>query len=162
MKIGVISDTHLKFRNEQLERIVEDHFADAEIILHAGDLVCLDVLDVFKEKEVYAVSGNMDSGEVMQFLPRKRIIKIKGHRIGLIHGWGNPFDIEDRIIDEFEDIECLVYGHTHRAVNEKKNNTLFFNPGSPTDRRFSPYNSVGILDVNETIRGEIIKLQKRY
>jgi putative phosphoesterase len=161
MKIGVISDTHLRFRDEQLEKIVEDHFADAEIILHAGDLVCLDILDIFAGKEVYAVSGNMDSDEVVRALPSKRIITIKGHQIGLIHGWGNPSGIEDRIREEFNDIECIVYGHTHRPVNEKKKGTLFFNPGSPTDRRFSPYNSVGILDVNETIQGEVIRLEKR-
>ncbi len=161
MKIGVISDTHLKYRDKQLERIVEDHFADAEIILHAGDLVCLDVLDVFEGKEVYAVSGNMDSDEVAQFLPRKRIITIKGIRIGLIHGWGNPAGIEERIRGEFDDIECIVYGHTHRAVNERKDGTLFFNPGSPTDRRFSPYNSVGMLHVDEIIQGEIIRLEKK-
>lgn len=162
MKIGVISDTHLRFRDEQLERIVEDHFADAEMILHAGDLVCLDVLDVFAGKEVYAVHGNMDSEEVVLHLPSKRIITIKGHRIGLIRGWGNPTGMEDRIRGEFDDIECIVYGHTHRAVNGKRNGTLFFNPGSPTDRRFSPYNSVGILEVNETkIQGEIIRLEKR-
>jgi putative phosphoesterase len=161
MKIGVISDTHLRFRDKELERIVEDHFADAEIILHAGDLVRLDILDVFAGKEVYAVCGNMDSEEVVQSLPVKRIIKVRDHRIGLIHGWGDPFDIEDRIRAEFEDVACLVYGHTHRPVNEKKDGTLFFNPGSPTDRRFSPCNSVGILDVNETIRGEIIRLEKR-
>jgi putative phosphoesterase len=161
MKIGIISDTHLRFRDEQLERIVEDHFADAEIILHAGDLVCLDILDVFAGKEVYAVSGNMDSEEVVRSLPVKRIIKIRDHRIGLIHGWGDPLGIEDRIRAEFEDVACLVYGHTHRPVNQKKMGTLFFNPGSPTDRRFSPYNSVGILDVNETIHGKIIRLEER-
>ena len=161
MKIGVISDTHLRFRDEQLEKIVEDHFADAEIILHAGDLVCLDILDIFAGKEVYAVSGNMDSDEVVRALPSKLIITIKGHQIGLIHGWGNPSGIEDRIREEFDDIECIVYGHTHRPVNEKKKGTLFFNPGSPTDRRFSPYNSVGILDINETIQGEVIRLEKR-
>jgi putative phosphoesterase len=161
MKIGVISDTHLRFRDEQLERIVEDHFADAEIILHAGDLVCLDILEVFAGKKVYAVRGNMDSEEVVQSLPGKRIIKVRDHRIGLIHGWGDPFGIEDRIRGEFEDVACLVYGHTHRPVNKKKDGTVFFNPGSPTDRRFSPYNSIGILDVNETIEGEIIKLEKR-
>jgi len=161
MKIGIISDTHLKYRDKQLEKIFENHFADAEMILHAGDLVCLDILDIFAGKEVYAVHGNMDSEEVIESLPTKRIINVRGHRIGLIHGWGDPFGMEDRIRGEFEDVACLVYGHTHHPVNEKKDGTLFFNPGSPTDRRFSPYNSIGILDVSETIEGHIIKLEKR-
>lgn len=161
MKIGVISDTHLKFRDKKLERIIEDHFADAELILHAGDLVRLDILNVFEGKKVYAVSGNMDSEEVIQTLPSKRIVEIGGHRIGLIHGWGNPSGIEERISREFEDVVCLVYGHTHCPVNERRDNILFFNPGSPTDRRFAPYNSVGILDVSETIEGEIIRLDTR-
>ncbi|MBW2649122.1 MAG: metallophosphoesterase family protein [Deltaproteobacteria bacterium] len=60
---------------------------------------------------------------------------------------------------EFEDVECIVYGHTHRAMNEVRDGILLFNPGSPTDQRFAKHNSVGILDVEEQITGRIICLE---
>jgi putative phosphoesterase len=158
MKIGVISDTHLRILDKRLEIIAEDHFKNVDVILHAGDLVNLDVLDVFRGKEIYAVRGNMDSESVIRELPEKRTLEIHGHRIGLIHGWGNPIGIEEKIIKEFEDIECLVFGHTHQAANKIIDDILFFNPGSPTDRRFSRCNTIGILDVEEEISGTIIEL----
>jgi len=158
MKIGVISDTHLNISDDRLEKIVEDHFRDVDLVLHAGDIVDLEVLDVFGDKEVYAVSGNMDHASVREIFPEKRVVELEGWRIGLIHGWGSPFGLEDKILREFEDVACIVYGHTHQAVNEVKEGVLFFNPGSPTDRRFAKHNSVGMLDVGDEIVGTIITL----
>ena len=159
MKIGVISDTHLKGHDIWLERIVEKYFSDVELILHAGDIVELSVLDIFRGKEVYAVRGNMDSASVRRSFPEKLILEVEGHKIGLIHGWGMPYGMEDKLIKEFEGIECLVYGHTHQATNKMKDNVLFFNPGSPTDHLFARQNTLGILEIGETITGKIIKIE---
>jgi len=159
MKIGVISDTHLNVSDDRLEKIVEDYFRDVDLILHAGDIVELDVLNVFKGMDVYAVSGNMDRDSVRKVFPEKRVLEVKGRKIGLIHGWGSPFGLEEKIAGEFENVECIVYGHTHRAINETRNGVLLFNPGSPTDRRFAKHNSVGILDIEEEITGKIIYLE---
>ena len=159
MKIGVISDTHLTSCDERLTRILADHFRDCELILHAGDLVEIKVLDAFAGKDVKAVCGNMDASSVRQLLPKKVVFDIGGHRIGLIHGWGMPFGIEGKLLAEVGHVDCLVYGHTHRAANELRDGTLFFNPGSATDRRFASSNTVGILDVGERIRGEIVELK---
>ncbi len=38
------------------------------------------------------------------------------------------------------------------------NGILYFNPCSPTDRFFAPYNSIGILELTDKIRGTIIRL----
>ncbi|MEA3486577.1 MAG: metallophosphoesterase family protein [Thermodesulfobacteriota bacterium] len=159
MKIGVISDTHLNVSDDRLEKIVEDYFRDVDLILHAGDIVELDVLNVFKGIDVYAVSGNMDHDSVRELFPEKRILEIEGRRIGLIHGWGSPFGLEEKIMREFENVECIVYGHTHRVMNETRDGVLLFNPGSPTDRRFTRYNSVGILDIGKEVAGRIIYLE---
>jgi predicted phosphodiesterase len=34
----------------------------------------------------------------------------------------------------------------------------FLNPGSPTDKRHAPYNSVAVLDVGAELRAEIIRI----
>ncbi|MEA2014426.1 MAG: metallophosphoesterase family protein [Thermodesulfobacteriota bacterium] len=158
MKIGVISDTHLDVSDNRLERIVEDHFHDVDLVLHAGDIVELDVLDVFRGREVHAVAGNMDHDSVRGLFPVKQVLEIEGRRIGLIHGWGSPFGLEEKVLREFYDVECVVYGHTHKAMNEARKGILLFNPGSPTDQRFASHNSVGILDIGTEISGKIIYL----
>ena len=160
MKIGVISDTHLEGYDNRLKEIAEDLFRDCDMIMHAGDIVTEGVLDVFGEKEMHAVRGNMDAPSLRHLLPEKRVVEVLGHRIGLIHGWGGPFAIEKKLIHEFNDIDCLVYGHTHRAVNKVENGILIFNPGSATGRTVTGINSVGMLECdNNTIRGRIINLE---
>lgn len=159
MKIGVLSDTHLKARDEHLEMIVADHFHDAEIILHAGDIVDEAVLDVFNGRNLIAVFGNMDSPSLQSRLPARRVIEIGGRRIGLIHGWGAPDGIKWRIREAFEPVDCIVFGHTHRPEIDRQDGVLFFNPGSATDRRYAEKRTVGILTVGETLEASIIALE---
>jgi hypothetical protein len=158
MKIGVISDTHLNKFPDHLEKRIAKYFKDVDMIFHAGDVVELSVLDFFLDKEVKLVAGNMDSCEIKQISPIKLVIPIEGYKVGLIHGWGSPAGIEDRIIKEFDDIDILVYGHTHNASSFTKNGVLFFNPGSPTDKRFAVVNTIGILEIGEHISHQIITI----
>jgi putative phosphoesterase len=159
VKIGVISDTHLMGCHEKIERIAGTVFRDADLILHAGDLVDIAVLDAFAPREVKAVFGNMDPPGVRDVLPEKLIWEIDGRRFALIHGWGPPFAIERRLRDYVGAVDCLVYGHTHYPMNEVWDGTLFFNPGSATDKRFAPHSTVGLLEVNKKIRGSIVVLE---
>jgi predicted phosphodiesterase len=69
-----------------------------------------------------------------------------------------PFGIESKLLKEIGRVDCLVYGHTHRATNAVKDGILFFNPGSAMDTRFASRNTVGMLEIGEGIRGEIIEL----
>jgi len=161
MKLGVISDTHCTVPTAELEKIVAKHFRGIDTILHAGDIVSAAVFAIFGDRTVYAVQGNMDKRELRSSLPEKRIIDCQDIKIGLIHGWGGPRDLEDKLLSEFDDIDCLVYGHTHKPVNYVRNGVLIFNPGSPTDRWFAPYQSVGMLTIEEeTVRGDIIRIDK--
>lgn len=159
IKIGVVSDTHLTQRNPWFEQIIEQHFNDVDMVFHAGDLISLDVLAAFGDREVLAVRGNMDPQSLCTVLPEKQVVEVNNHRIGLIHGWGSPFGMEEKLLGEFEDVHCIVYGHTHRPVNTVIDDILFFNPGSPTDRRFAPLNTVGILEVGDIIRGCIVEIK---
>ncbi|MDF1591235.1 MAG: YfcE family phosphodiesterase [Desulfobacterales bacterium] len=159
MKIGVISDTHLSEPDERLYRLADHIFADADMILHAGDLVNLAVLKVFSDKKVISVRGNMDRQEVAAKLPDKEIIAVGRFRIGLIHGWGSPRGIEDKIKGCFTDVNAIVYGHTHKAANHLKDGLLFFNPGAFSGTFLMGRNrSVGVLIVSDTIEGAIIRL----
>jgi putative phosphoesterase len=159
VKIGVISDTHLTGYDTRLKSLLDSYFRDVDFILHAGDLVDIRVLDSFEGKEVKAVCGNMDPLSVRTSLPDRLILEIERFRIGLMHGWGMPFNLEQKLLKELGHVDCLVYGHSHKPVNRMKNGTLFFNPGSAVDRRFTTSNTVGILEIGTRIKGEIIELR---
>lgn len=133
--------------------------AECEMILHAGDLVRLSVLEELENlAPAYAVYGNMDEKSVKKAIPEKMVIEAGKFKIGLIHGRGHPDMVIAQIKDEFENVDCIVFGHTHRPANEVIDGVLFFNPGSPTDKIFAPYNSYGILEVDGEIKGKIVKI----
>lgn len=156
MKIGVISDTHLAGYSEALKQAIDLHFADVDLVLHAGDITSLSVLDMFGDREVKAVRGNMDYLETG--LPQKLEFTLRGIRFGLMHGWGNPYGLRERLRKEFGEIDCLVYGHTHQAFNETQNGVLYFNPGAASEGFFRGKKTVGILKINGGISGQIIEI----
>ena len=158
MKIGVLSDTHLTRYDEFIKTTLDKYFADVDVIFHAGDIVVMDVLDMFKGRDVRAVCGNMDPISVRSQLSQSMEFTLEGIRFGLIHGWGNPMGIRSRVRQAFGAIDCLVYGHTHQAFNEVKDGILYFNPGSPFGSLFSSKKTVGILEINNGISGKIIEL----
>lgn len=157
-RLGVISDTHLMSPDATLERIVREFFFDVDVILHLGDYVDYSVAAYLMEhKEFIGVSGNMDPPEIRNAFPFKKVLELEKFRIGIIHGWGAPFGMEGKIRKEFSDVHAVLYGHTHKAVNHRKNGVLFFNPGSPT-RSFIGKPTVGILSVRNTIQADIIHI----
>lgn len=159
MEIGVISDTHVSGPTDGLRELRETIFADVSMILHAGDLTELEVLEAFSDKEVVAVSGNMDSGAVKARLPSKTVIEVGGFRIGIIHGWGHPFGMAKKVEPTFRDVDVIVYGHTHRPDNQVRQGILFFNPGAFSGGfPFLSKRSVGILTIGKQVSGRIIKL----
>ena len=152
MQIGVISDTHRVDPDEELCRLASGAFRDVELILHAGDLTRLAVLDAFSNIPCIAVRGNMDRGRAARQLPRKRIVTAAGFKIGLIHGWGAPFGIADRVFREFTDVHAIVYGHTHNPERRWKSGILLFNPGAFAGSLLLKRNrSVGILSLDDSI-----------
>jgi len=158
MKIGVISDTHLNRVSREFVQIFEEYLADADMILHAGDIVSEKVVDFLADRNVHAVYGNMDPFEVQRRLPGKTIVEAGSYRIGLIHGWGPSAGLEDRIADEFTDVDAVVYGHSHMAANHLRNGVLYFNPGTATGYSSSGIHSIGVLELGDTISGRIIPL----
>ena len=159
MKIAVLSDTHLPFAAKELPKDVYKNLEHADAIIHAGDYQVASVIDTLQSiAPFYGVYGNMDGDETQQRLPARRIIQIGGFLIGVMHGWGSPAGLENRILALFKEdrIDVLVYGHSHRAKNEHKDGILICNPGSPTDSRFAQFQSMGVLTIEEKITGEIL------
>ena len=100
------------------------------MILHAGDLTNISLLDAFGSKQVHAVHGNMCGYQAQVDLPAKKIIEVGSFQIGLAHGTGYYQNIEERLYNDFGPLDCIVYGHTHKAVCHRLGKTLFVNPGS--------------------------------
>lgn len=160
MKIGVLSDTHIPKAALDLPEEVYYDFVNVDLIFHAGDLVELSVLrNLEKLAPVKAVCGNMDVGAVQKILPKKLVVTVGKFKIGLIHGFGPVKGLEQRVKAEFDkDVHMVVFGHSHMPLSEKIGKTKLFNPGSPTDKVFAPYNTYGILDVENEIVERIIRI----
>ena len=160
-KIGVISDTHIP-HFKKIPDAVWEHFADVELIIHAGDLSILRVINELETlAPVVAVQGNIESDEVVRALPIKREILVGGIRIGIVHILGESSTRVRLARHEFPNARCVVYGHSHIPYNHEHNGQLLFNPGSATDRRRQPTCSIGFLYVDDeagSIRGEIIEI----
>jgi putative phosphoesterase len=160
-KIGVISDTHLYGYDKHLEGLVARYFSDMDMIIHAGDVVRPGVLDIFyaHTENFIVVCGNMDPQELALTLPVKKIIQVEDVSMGIIHGWGSPNGIRNRIQGEFTGVDAIIYGHSHEAFSGMEGGIFFFNPGSPTNSRSSRSESMGILTIDgSAISGEIIDL----
>lgn len=153
--IGVVSDTHLEKDSDAFLLLVERFFKDCDFIIHCGDITNENIFLTVK-KNIIAVKGNMD---LYSKLPEKRVLELLYKKIGIIHGYGHPEGIRKRIRREFEDVDCIVYGHTHYPFYSYEDGILFFNPGSPFDKRWAPKNTVGYLKITEKkIEGKIVDI----
>ncbi|MBD3425970.1 MAG: YfcE family phosphodiesterase [Candidatus Omnitrophica bacterium] len=161
MKIGVIADTHIPVSAKKLPPQVYENFKGCDLIIHAGDLVSLSVLtELEKIAETKAVRGNMDGHEVREKLPEKLFFEFAGKKIGVMHGRGPAMKVWQIVREAFgKKADIIIFGHSHNPRNERKGGVLLFNPGSPTDTVFSPYRSIGIIEIEgDDIRSEIIKI----
>ncbi|MFH0826743.1 MAG: metallophosphoesterase [Candidatus Omnitrophota bacterium] len=162
MRIGVLSDTHIPDRAKEIPQKILEDFADVDMIIHVGDLVDLSVLKKLKSvcANTLAVRGNMDPDQVRSQLPEKEVLKVGKFKIGIMHGYGAPANLISLLSSIFKEdnVDVIIFGHSHNSVNEKREGVLFFNPGSATDKVFAEHNSYGILEINDTIEARIIKL----
>jgi uncharacterized protein len=153
MKIIVVSDTHMPKKRRGLPEILKEDLMSSDLIIHAGDFQTLDAYREFMEYgELIAVVGNGDNADLQALLPPKRIIKKKGLKIGVVHGHGKGKTTEKRALEAFEsdDVDLIVFGHSHIPYSRYMKGRLLFNPGSPTDKRKLPYFSHGVLTIEDT------------
>ncbi len=161
MKIGVLSDTHINSPTTGFLSQTARCFADCQVIFHAGDLIDLSVLSAFKDKEVYAVHGNMCQPSSHQNLPTQTVIELGGFRFGLTHGMPYRHSVEENLIHDFDGVDCIVSGHTHIPVCHRLFDVLFMNPGSfMATGRYGASGTYGILEVGDSLTGRILEVPR--
>lgn len=161
MKIGVLSDTHLRVPDRALDFILDTLFAGTDLILHAGDVVSLRVLERLQERGALAVCGNMDDLEILEAVPPMRVVDADQKRIGLIHGWGGREGLEQRVIARFPDPkpDLIVYGHSHVPFWGKIDGAPVFNPGCANVSRHGRA-TVGLVEiVGDRMEGRIVLVE---
>lgn len=160
-EIGVVSDTHIPKIASDLPSKVYEYLKHVDFIIHAGDFI-----DNFLFKklrnigDLIAVRGNMDCKNLKSKLPTSQVVNIEGYKIGITHGSGFPKETINNVKFEFtgKDLDMIIFGHTHNAIEKVEDDTIFLNPGSPTDKIFSDFLSFGVITLGEKIETEIIKI----
>jgi putative phosphoesterase len=159
LQIAVISDTHMPRGNRRLPEACVGRLREADLIVHAGDLTRLSVL---RELEAYgpvvAVYGNADDVEVRAALPAETSLDAGGVTIAVVHDAGAAKGRLARLRRRFPDADAVVFGHSHIPLHEEDADGFqIFNPGSPTERRRAPRNTMGIATVaGGRVRFELI------
>ncbi|MBQ2652113.1 MAG: metallophosphoesterase [Methanobrevibacter sp.] len=160
MLIGLISDTHIPDRARIIPQNVIDAFSDVDLILHAGDLTSLSVIEELEKiAPVMVVQGNMDRVSGID-LPKAKTLEVEGLKIGMIHGEVYPrADTQQLVYLAKElDVDILVSGHSHQPKIEKKDGVLLINPGSPIVPRLAD-RTVMLLEINnKEVDVEIVKI----
>jgi len=74
LRLGIISDTYGLLREE-----VEAYLSDSDLIIHAGDIGKLEVLERLGEySEVKAVRGNIDKDDWAAEIPETEAFEVFG------------------------------------------------------------------------------------
>ena len=139
MLIGLVSDTHVRppgsraslgqlVASELPHQIIEA-FRGVDLILHAGDIYTLPILNKLETvAPVLASEGDDDPFEIAndKRVKHEQFITVEGVTIWMSHYglWANS--------SRKEPPDVIVYGHSHRSAVENQNNILRINPGSPT------------------------------
>ena len=156
MNIVVMSDTHLYEVTPQFEALCERYCRGADLVIHLGDIVGQTVLDYLHQFPFEGVCGNMDGSGIRRQLPAKKILRLGKYRVGLIHGWGAAVELPESLCAEFQDVDVVMFGHTHEPLQHRANGILWFNPGSVSaGRRGSPC-SLGLVRVDTGFHADIV------
>lgn len=170
MKIGIISDTH--GHEGAWQTAFDKAFHDADMILHAGDVLYHGPRNPMKDDynpaglvakinscpvPVIIAKGNCDSSvdasclELPVQAPYAYVV-YEGLRIIVTHGDSVMTDEEKDKMAAHLKADLFISGHIHTTVLEKRGQTVFLNPGSAAlSKREDGRNTYAVLE-NRTIR----------
>ena len=144
MKIGILSDSHLKSDYTLLVTNLLKSIG-CEYLIHAGDLCKEENLQILKNSglKYLAVFGNNDRSLLplaskYNIKPEPYYFKIKDIKFKLMH---LPYYLTP-------DSDVVIFGHTHIFEKDYKNDTLFINPGDVCARE-KPLIECVQLEINE-------------
>jgi len=159
IRAGVLADTHLIRLDSRFKKQVKQCFQACDVIIHAGDLTNLSVLEAFHGKPVYAVHGNMCDGNVQMCHPERLLFTLGQFTIGLTHGAQLGPDIENALWNLFPEADCIIYGHTHRPVCHYQGKVLFLNPGSfQATGRYGAPGTFALLEAGDELRARLFEI----
>lgn len=124
MKLAILSDTHGLLRPEVAEKL-----KTADVILHGGDINKQSIVDELRRyAPLYMVRGNNDK-EWAQAIPHDLTLTLEGVTFAMVHN-------KKELPADLEGVNVVVFGHSHKYVQEEKSGILWLNPGSCGPRRF--------------------------
>ena len=124
MKLAILSDTHGLLRPEVLK-----YLNSSDTILHAGDINSQAVTDQLAAiAPLYTVRGNNDK-EWAEAIPHDLTVTLDGVTFAMVHN-------KKELPADLTGVDVVVFGHSHKYVQEKTGNVLWLNPGSCGPRRF--------------------------
>ncbi|MGH3752458.1 MAG: metallophosphoesterase family protein [Pseudonocardiaceae bacterium] len=141
MKLLLMADTHVPHRARDLPQQLWRAVAEADVVVHAGDWVCVELLDALlaRANRLIGVVGNNDGPPLSARLPEIATAQLDGVRLAVVHETGSARGREQRCAARFPDTDVLVFGHSHIPWDTTAPTGLrLLNPGSPTDRRRQP------------------------
>ena len=154
MKLGVISDTH-GFLDPKIPKL----FEGVEHILHAGDVGgAFITFELEQIAPVTAVLGNVDT---LMPLRETEVIELAGRKF-LVHHIVNPRALAEPLKArvERERPDAVIFGHTHKPLQESIGGILYFNPGYAGKSRFGIPRSAAIFHCDEKdIKPEFLSLE---
>jgi hypothetical protein len=166
MKVVIVGDTHAtSFYNlpHQMIQLIEK----AEWVIHVGDYTSPKVLHQLKKlkgEKFKGVYGNADTLQIRREVPSKQIIYIAGRKIGITHpSSGGPLEhTRKKVLNEFRknDLDIILYGHTHESGIERVENMLLINPGKGylEESFYGPPTTLAILTISGKLKCEIKRI----
>ncbi len=162
MLIAILADTHLPRGKRRLSEQCLAQLHSAELILHAGDVSSVRVLDELRAlgPPVVAVHGNVDERALVELLPAQLEIEVDAVKLAMVHDAGPAKGRLARLRRRFPLAGAVVFGHSHIPLHEAGDGFQIFNPGSPTDRRRQPRHTMGLARVkNGAVEFELVALE---
>jgi putative phosphoesterase len=141
VRLLLLADTHVPRRAKDLPPRVWREVDQADLVVHAGDWVTVELLDALEARaDVLGCWGNNDGAELRERLPELARRTVEGLRIAVVHETGDARGREERMAAAYPDVDLLVFGHSHIPWDTTAPGGLrLLNPGSPTDRRRQPH-----------------------
>ena len=147
MKLAILSDTHGLLRPQVVE-----HLKTADAILHGGDINKPAIVEQLQQyAPLYIVRGNNDK-EWAEGIPHNLTVTLEGITFFMVH---NKKEVPADLLG----VDVVVFGHSHKYVQEEKDGLLWLNPGSCGPRRFHQEITMMMVKIEDgTIQVEKIEI----